>query len=196
MLQLRSLCHLIVGLGAASGLNQYSIYPGTSITTSVQASQQNYDLVGGESNVKETRRCFLNGLSATISILLFSPGCSVAAEEDINAFNTLPFGYRNTGFGGLRASDVKGPSVSFADFLKRLDSNEVEQVEFMFPHGDEAYVTFKAKEGEEKQPPIRIGEGYPIEQPHGWSSPAFAIRSVKEKGVPYKFTVPMLENYK
>ena len=28
--------------------------------------------------------------------------------------------------------------------------------------------------------------GYPIEDPEGWSSPAFVVKSVKKKGVPYK----------
>lgn len=40
--------------------------------------------------------------------------------------------------------------------------------------------------------PIRIGEGYPIEDPEGWSSPAFVIKAVAKKGVPYKFVVPGL----
>ena len=38
--------------------------------------------------------------------------------------------------------------------------------------------------------------GYPVEQHDGWSSPAFAIRTVKNAGVPYKFTVPALSSYK
>jgi hypothetical protein len=37
--------------------------------------------------------------------------------------------------------------------------------------------------------------GYPIEQHDGWSSPAFAIRAVKNAGVPFKFTVPALSKY-
>jgi len=60
------------------------------------------------------------------------------------------------------------------------------------PDGDVAYATLKGKEGT----PIRIGAGYPIEQHDGWSSPAFAVRTVKNAGVPYKFTVPGLEKYK
>lgn len=38
--------------------------------------------------------------------------------------------------------------------------------------------------------------GYPIEQHDGYSSPAFAIRAVKNAGVPYKFSVPALSSYK
>ena len=63
---------------------------------------------------------------------------------------------------------------------------QVEFVEFMAPNGDAAYATFKPQEGENKEAPIRIGEGYPIEDPEGWSSPAFVVKSVKKKGVPYK----------
>ena len=43
---------------------------------------------------------------------------------------------------------------------------------------------------------IRIGEGYPIEQHDGYSSPAFAIRTVKNANVPYKFVVPALAKSK
>jgi len=38
--------------------------------------------------------------------------------------------------------------------------------------------------------------GYPVEESKGWSSPAFVIRSVKDKGVPYKFIVPELDKFK
>jgi hypothetical protein len=80
--------------------------------------------------------------------------------------------------------------VSYADFMTALKAGDIEFVEFMAPDGDAAYATFRGKS------PIRIGEGYPIEQHDGWSSPAFAIRAVKNAGVPYKFTVPALSAYK
>ena len=63
-------------------------------------------------------------------------------------------------------------------------------VEFLAPDGDVAYATFK--DGEQK---IRIGEGYPIEQHDGYSSPLFCVRAVKNAGVPYKFTVKGLAKY-
>mmetsp|Transcript_11717 Transcript_11717/g.23335 ORF Transcript_11717/g.23335 Transcript_11717/m.23335 type:complete len:166 (+) Transcript_11717:109-606(+) len=90
-------------------------------------------------------------------------------------------------FTGQRASDIKEPSISYKDFLTKLSAGEVTFVKFLAPDGDIAYATFKAPEGESAAPPIRIGEGYPVEKHDGWSSPAFAIRSVKDKGVPYKF---------
>mmetsp|Transcript_24957 Transcript_24957/g.57655 ORF Transcript_24957/g.57655 Transcript_24957/m.57655 type:complete len:182 (+) Transcript_24957:122-667(+) len=103
----------------------------------------------------------------------------------------------NVGFFGLTAEEIGEPSISYKDFLAKLTAGEVSFVEFLAPDGDVAYATFKPLEGEEKSaPPIRIGEGYPIEQHDGLSSPAFAIRNVKERGVPYKFVVKGLEAYK
>jgi len=116
----------------------------------------------------------------------------------LNPLNSLTFNYRGADFSGLDASTLGSqPTISYKDFLERLSLGEVEYVEFLAPNGDEAYVTLKAKVGDKEKPaPIRIGAGYPIEQSDGWSSPAFAIRSVKDKGVPYKFIVPGLEKYK
>lgn len=98
-------------------------------------------------------------------------------------------------FTGQRASDIKEPSISYKDFLTKLSAGEVTFVKFLAPDGDIAYATFKAPEGESAAPPIRIGEGYPVEQHDGLQSPAFAIRNVKEKGVPYKFVVPGLDAF-
>ena len=71
-------------------------------------------------------------------------------------------------------------------------------VEFLAPNGDAAYATFKdgseGAGGGSSNKPIRIGEGYPIEDPEGWSSPAFVIKAVAKKGVPYKFVVPGLSD--
>ena len=63
-------------------------------------------------------------------------------------------------------------------------------MQFLAPNGDAAYATLKSESSNSK--PIRIGEGYPIEDPEGWSSPAFVIKAVAKKGVPYKFVVPGL----
>lgn len=104
----------------------------------------------------------------------------------ITPFNGLTFNYRGNDFGGLKASDIDEPSISYQEFVQRLQAGEVEFVEFLAPNGDAAYATFQGGKS------IRIGEGYPIEQPGGWSSPAFVIRTVQNAGVPYKFTVPAL----
>eukprot|EP00550_Attheya_septentrionalis_P000679 CAMPEP_0198287484 /NCGR_PEP_ID=MMETSP1449-20131203/6273_1 /TAXON_ID=420275 /ORGANISM="Attheya septentrionalis, Strain CCMP2084" /LENGTH=200 /DNA_ID=CAMNT_0043985443 /DNA_START=119 /DNA_END=721 /DNA_ORIENTATION=- len=137
---------------------------------------------------------------ATMGTLLASGAAVAGAEEpdgrDLNAFNTLTFGYRGSEFGGLDASTLTEPSVPYKEFLEKLTNEEVAFVEFLAPDGDVAYATFKTKDGTGTETPIRIGEGYPIEQHNGYSSPAFAVRSVANKKVPYKFTVPGLAKYK
>lgn len=87
-------------------------------------------------------------------------------------------------------STINGPSITYADFLDKLNTDQVAFVEFLAPNGDAAYATMKGEKENEK--PIRIGEGYPVEDPEGWSSPAFVIKAVAKKGVPYKFVVPGL----
>lgn len=107
----------------------------------------------------------------------------------VNPFNGLIFNYRGSDFGGLRAEDINEPSIPYIEFLEKLKAGEVTFVEFKAPAGDAAYATFKDGKS------LRVGEGYPIEQPRGYSSPAFAIRAVTNAGVPYKFTVPNIQNY-
>ena len=70
-----------------------------------------------------------------------------------------------------------------------MKKGEIKRVEFIAPDGDVAYATFQ----DDKT--IRIGEGYPIEQYDGYSSPTFAIRTVQNAGIPYKFVVPALKKY-
>ena len=147
-----------------------------------------------------SRRSFV-GASAAAAFSLITASSAQAETEtrqgiDVTPFNGLAFNYKNSQFGGLDADDLDEPSVSYKDFCERLKKGEVEFVEFKAPDGDVAYATFKAAEGGAKAAPIRIGEGYPVEQHDGWSSPAFAVRTVKNAGVPYKFTVPGLEKYR
>jgi len=134
-----------------------------------------------------TRRSMLyKTASACCAACIATPAIS-ATPEGYTTMNGLIFNYRGADFGGQGASDIKEPSISYKDFLTKLSAGEVTFVKFLAPDGDIAYATFKAPEGESAAPPIRIGEGYPVEKHDGWSSPAFAIRSVKDKGVPYKF---------
>ena len=143
------------------------------------------------------RRSLVHGAAASIAALFSAP--VIAASDTgpqvrgtpVTPFNSLIFQYRGSEFGGLRESDLNEPSVSYAEFCEKLKAGEVEFVEFMAPDGDAAYATFKGKPGA-----IRVGEGYPVEQHDGWSSPAFAVRTVKNAGVPFKFTVPALASYK
>jgi hypothetical protein len=148
------------------------------------------------------RRGFLAaGGAAALSFLVAPQQPAMAAETetrqgiDVTPFNGLAFNYRGGGYGGLDASTLNEPSISYADFNDKLKAGEVNFVEFFAPDGDVAYATFKPKEGEAKETPIRIGEGYPVEQHDGYSSPMFAVRSVKNAGVPYKFTVPGLSKF-
>jgi hypothetical protein len=94
------------------------------------------------------------------------------------------FQYRGYEFDGLKASDLNEDSIPYVDFVAKLKYGEIQYVEFLAPDGDVAYATFQ--DGKR----IRICEGYPIEKHDGYSSPAFAIRTVKNAGVPYKFIVP------
>ena len=90
------------------------------------------------------------------------------------------------------------PSITYADFNEKLKSGQVTFVEFLAPDGDVAYATIKTQ-GDgggsgsgNSSTKLRIGEGYPIEQHDGYSSPMFCVRAVKNAGVPYKFVVPAL----
>lgn len=148
----------------------------------------------GKSSVH--RRNFLSTFATACASTIIAPKQALADPENLNAFNSLTFNYRGSDFVGLDASTLNEPSISYSEFLEKLSAGEVTFVEFMAPDGDTAYATLKSKDGEGTEKPIRIGQGYPIEQHDGWSSPAFAVRSVKEKGVAYKFTVPALAKYK
>jgi len=170
----------------------------------VVSSSSGPDLQSWTNQAQNTLRCGAIAALLVLGGMSSSATPAYAAVEEaaeirgtkLTPFNSLTFNYRGNDFPGLDANTIHGPSVSYKEFLERLSAGEVEYVEFLAPDGDEAYVTFKAKEGEGKPAPIQIGEGFPVEQHDGWSSPAFAIRSVKEKGVPYKFVVPGLDKYK
>jgi hypothetical protein len=147
------------------------------------------------------RRSFL-AAGVAMATLLSSSQAALAEQAletrqgiEVTAFNGLIFNYRGGSFGGLDASTLNEPSISYNEFNQKLKAGEVEFVEFLAPDGDAAYATFKTAGGGPKATPIRIGEGYPIEQHDGYSSPAFCVRSVKNAGVPYKFTVPALRKF-
>jgi len=157
-----------------------------------QRQQVKLEQAANPDDQEMSRRSLLSGALAA-SFLAVVPSTAMAQEEiPITPFNGLIFNYRNSdSYGGLDASTLNEPSVPFKEFAERLGKGEVQFVEFLAPHGDAAYVTFKGSEGK-----IRIGEGYPIEQHDGWSSPAFVVRAVENNKVPYKFSVPGLEKYR
>uniref|UniRef100_A0A7S2EIH9 Uncharacterized protein n=1 Tax=Trieres chinensis TaxID=1514140 RepID=A0A7S2EIH9_TRICV len=169
-------------------------------------SRQTYTSCSGVKNCESSdgesmsRRSILS-LAWASTLIGLAPQDADAVDDDgtrggvsLTPFNSLTFNYRGNSYGGLDASTLSEPSIPYADFLDRID--EVEFVEFLAPDGDAAYATFRPKEGEEKQKPVRIGEGFPIEQHDGWSSPAFVVKALQKKGIPYKFTVPALASYK
>jgi hypothetical protein len=158
------------------------------------------------------RRSFFKSIGvisgSAAACLISMPKTAFAQETEmrqgieVNAFNGLAFNYRGGEYDGLDASTLNEPSISYKDFNTFLKSNEVELVEFMAPDGDVAYVTLKGTAGADGEKSttsqskrIRIGEGYPLEQHDGFSSPMFCVRTVKNAGVPYKFVVKGLEKY-
>lgn len=164
----------------------------------------------------------LTATAAAGASVLFPNGAFAEAESmerggvPLTPFNSLAFNYRGGESPTVDASAIDEVSIPYAEFLEKLASDQVEFVEFLAPNGDKAYATFKAPavavvaaaaEGEEgvaasssapasssSSKPIRIGEGYPTEDPEGWSSPAFVIKAVAKKNVPYKFVVPGLSD--
>jgi len=111
--------------------------------------------------------------------------------NSVNPFNSACMGFgcadaNGLDFSGAPAPPSGTPSISYLDFLKALDNKEVNFVELLPPNGDEAYATLKKEDGSLADP-ILIGEGWPTEQAHGWSSPLFVIRILENKGVPYKY---------
>ncbi len=120
---------------------------------------------------------------------------SVVGRE-IRSFNSLIYNFKNSALdGGLDASKLNEPSISFVEFGEAMKNKQVAFVEFYAPFGEAAYVTLKPKDGEAAPKPIRIGQGYPTMSKDSWSSPDYVIRSVSNFGVPYKFTVPLLAKY-
>lgn len=162
---------------------------------------------------QSTRRSVLSSLlttavAATVgaSSVVYGPSEAFAEAETLERggvkltpFNSLAFNYRGGESPTVDATSIDEVSISYAEFLDKLNSDQVTFVEFLAPNGDAAYATLKSSgtEGDgsdtkSTNKPVRIGEGYPIEDPEGWSSPAFVIKAVAKKGVPYKFVVPGL----
>lgn len=152
--------------------------------------------VSSVDGVALSRRCAIWTATTMTGIATGYPSPAIAETTGaevrgigVTPFNSLMFQYRgaDSDDGVVKASDLNEESISYDDFISLMKKGDVEFVEFMAPDGDKAYATVKGM-----GKPIRIGEGYPIEKHDGWSSPAFAIRTVKNYGVPYKFTVPAL----
>eukprot|EP00584_Thalassiosira_punctigera_P006363 CAMPEP_0172532304 /NCGR_PEP_ID=MMETSP1067-20121228/5407_1 /TAXON_ID=265564 ORGANISM="Thalassiosira punctigera, Strain Tpunct2005C2" /NCGR_SAMPLE_ID=MMETSP1067 /ASSEMBLY_ACC=CAM_ASM_000444 /LENGTH=211 /DNA_ID=CAMNT_0013316809 /DNA_START=41 /DNA_END=676 /DNA_ORIENTATION=- len=155
---------------------------------------------GAERGRRSVLSSFL-ATAATASALLPSEALAEAETMErggvkLTPFNSLAFNYRGGDSPSIDPTTLNEASIPYSEFLEKLNSDQVAFVEFLAPNGDAAYAMFKPN-GEgggsaEGSKPIRIGEGYPVEDPGGWSSPAFVIKAVAKKGVPYKFVVPGL----
>jgi len=115
-------------------------------------------LLASPRHEETTRRSLLTSTAAAVLGLTipFTARADTGADVrgiGVTPFNSLMFQYRGSEYGGIKASDIDGPSVSYADFVAKLKAGEVDFVEFLAPDGDVAYATFKG------QKPIRIGEG-------------------------------------
>jgi hypothetical protein len=184
-----------------------SLLTTAALLGSASAFSVNKNAANVVKDAEATRRSFLVGGAAALAGASLLPGSASAAalgkiekdgvvQKEMQSFSDLIYFFKDVTLNGLKASDIKEPSVSFMEFGTRMKNGEVTFVEFIAPNGDVAYATFKAKEGEDQPQRIRIGEGYPTESKNSWSSPAYVIRSVSNFGVPYKFTVPALAKYK
>mmetsp|Transcript_5327 Transcript_5327/g.7766 ORF Transcript_5327/g.7766 Transcript_5327/m.7766 type:complete len:225 (+) Transcript_5327:56-730(+) len=220
MKQPKTLIILSLALGINAFSSSFVINPihGNRIDHSIHhhARTTNDELICGDEkndiqqsvSLLQRRSLLVNAanLIASTAVASISSKPCLAVDDDLTRggvpltpFNGLAFNYRGNDFNGLDASTIDEPTISYQDFLDKLDKEEVVFVEFMAPDGDVAYATFKTGTTEADSSsltkPIRIGEGYPIEDHGGWSSPAFVVKIVKKKGVPYKFTVPGLAKY-
>jgi len=165
-----------------------------AVLVPLHSSKANHDTNDSLLSRRSTLRNVLGLGSLTLSTLTIAKPSLSRAEDDltrggvkITPMNGLAFNYRGTDNPGLDASRLDEPSVSYAYFLDALDKGNVQFVEFFAPAGNVAYVTFKAIEGVcTNCRPVRIGEGYPVEDPRGFSSPAFVVKAVAKKEVPYK----------
>ena len=188
----------LLALGQSSAFIASPSRSNVSPTSSVLALSSSHN----DNNVMSSRRNVVSLITsslvtATVGKSLLFPDIACAEAEtmerggvQLTPFNSLAFNYRGGDSPTVDASTLNEPSVPYAEFLEKLNANQVSFVEFLAPNGDAAYATFKSENNNSK--PIRIGEGYPIEDPEGWSSPAFVIKAVAKAGVPYKFVVPGL----
>jgi hypothetical protein len=165
---------------------------------------QNYVVRGASRIVASVFIVFYGSVTTPTMLHASSTQASTTSTEirgiKLTPMNSLTFNYRGGDFAGLDGNTLlrkDQPTISYQEFLEKLDNGEIFYVEFLAPNGDEAYATLKEKGGNKAtSSPLRIGDGYPIEKNDGWSSPTFTIRSLKDRGVPYKFVLPALEKYK
>lgn len=75
-------------------------------------------------------------------------------------------------------------------FLKAIDEKRVINVELL-DGGNIAYATVREASTAEPEAGaipsrLRIGEGFPVDNPKAWSSPLWVVRILKDKQIPYE----------
>lgn len=76
-------------------------------------------------------------------------------------------------------------------FLKAVDDKRIVNVELL-DGGNIAYATVReASTGEAggATSRLRIGEGFPVDNPKAWSSPLWVVRILKDKQIPYTLQI-------
>jgi hypothetical protein len=206
LLEIASCARLAVGLTVAGPYSTTTRIDTKATLSSLDAVVQTHSgTTSVAQRVKETssplRRWILGALLTTVTTGTETTARAAADNAGaevrgtpVTPFNSLMFQYRGNTFNGLSEQEIDEPSISYLDCCSKLKTGDVTFVEFLAPYGDVAYATLKSNNPNGQQRPIRVGAGYPIEQHDGYSSPAFAIRTVSNAGVPYKFTVPALSS--
>ncbi|KAG8457338.1 hypothetical protein KFE25_014067 [Diacronema lutheri] len=114
-------------------------------------------------------------------------GPAVAQDRSIFDSTCLGFGcnnYNGQGFGGM-AAPTDEATMPFAQFAAQLKDPEqrarVAKVDIYGAGGDKVYVSFA--DGTK----ARLGEGLPIDDSNGWSSPLWLVRILDNVNVPHAY---------
>lgn len=75
-------------------------------------------------------------------------------------------------------------------FLKAVDDKRIVNVELL-DGGNIAYATVREADAEAGgvTSRLRIGEGFPVDNPKAWSSPLWVVRILKDKQIPYTLKI-------
>ncbi|EKX49236.1 hypothetical protein GUITHDRAFT_151480 [Guillardia theta CCMP2712] len=138
-------------------------------------------LQGRPTELRDKESCFMwNGEKKCTS-------CVKACEEYKKTFKNLDCTKQCTvEYGSAKPTDEE--SISFNDFVDRVNAGSITRVDFYGPNGDKAYAVLSSGQS------IRIGEGFPIEVGNEQSSPLQVARLLAQKQIPYKFH--FLDNFK
>ncbi|GMI27418.1 hypothetical protein TeGR_g623 [Tetraparma gracilis] len=194
---------LIFLLATASSFDPVHIAPHHSSSSAPSASPPSHRTFLTSSSAPSasppSRRTFLSS-SIGAALLPLLPAAAPAAETRqgiaVTPLNAATNTFNGADFNGAPAPEGVS-SIPYSSFLEALTKGEVAFVRFLAPDGDVAFATMKEPSAYfNKGEPLRIGEGMPLEQHRGYSTPLFVVRSVKDKGVPYTFEVPAMAKFR